>query len=112
MVNGNLIKWNGDFSPVYSTISSTKEYKPTHLGEIPNLRKEEAMDALDSACLAFDKGKGLWPTMKVIDRITAMEKFVEEMKQKREIVVKLLTSMVSSFLHVLFQMECHSNLLQ
>ena len=83
LVNGNLIDWEGEYSPVYSTISSTEQYKPTLLGEIPSLGKEEAMDALDSACLAFDKGKGLWPTMKVIDRITAMENFVQEMKQKK-----------------------------
>ena len=90
LVNGNLVKWEGEFSPVYSTISSDKEYSPTCLGEIPNLGKEQALEALDSACNAFDKGKGLWPTMKVIDRIRAMENFVHEMKEKREIVVKLL----------------------
>ena len=90
LVNGNLVKWDGEFSPVYSTISSTAEYKPTLLGEIPSLGKNEAIEALDSACNAFDKGKGLWPTMKVVDRIRAMENFVEEMKQKRDIVVKLL----------------------
>ena len=90
LVNGNLVKWDGEFSPVYSTISSTPEYKPTLLGEIPSLGKNEAIEALDSACNAFDKGKGLWPTMKVVDRIRAMENFVEEMKQKRDVVVKLL----------------------
>ena len=90
LVNGNLVKWDGEFSPVYSTISSTPEYKPTLLGEIPSLGKKEAIEALDSACNAFDKGKGLWPTMKVVDRIRAMENFVEEMKQKRDVVVKLL----------------------
>ena len=90
LVNGNLIKWDGDFSSVYSTISSTNDYKPTLLGQIPDLGKDQALEALDSACNAFDKGKGLWPTMKVIDRIKAMENFVEEMKQKRKIVVKLL----------------------
>ena len=26
LVNGNLIKWDGDFSSVYSTISSTNDY--------------------------------------------------------------------------------------
>ena len=90
LVNGNLIKWDGDFSSIYSTISSTNDYKPTLLGQIPDLGKDQALEALDSACNAFDKGKGLWPTMKVIDRIKAMENFVEEMKQKRKIVVKLL----------------------
>ena len=90
LVNGDLVKWDGEFSPVYSSISSTNEYKPTLLGEIPNLGKDQAIHALDSACNAFDKGKGLWPTMKVVDRIRAMENFVDEMKEKRDMVVKLL----------------------
>ena len=42
LINGNLQKWKGDFSPVYSTISSTKDYKPTFLGEIPSLGKDES----------------------------------------------------------------------
>ena len=40
LVNGNLIKWDGDFSSVYSTISSTNDYKPTLLGHIPDLGKD------------------------------------------------------------------------
>ena len=90
LVNGKLVTWSGDFSPVYSTISSNKKYSPTKLGEIPSLGKKEAMLALDSACNAFDNGKGIWPTMKVLDRIKAMENFVAEMKTKRDIIVKLL----------------------
>ena len=80
LVNGNLVNWNGDFSDVYSTISSTKKYKPTHLGEIPNLGKDQALEALDSACNAFDKGK-VWPTMKVVDRIK-LWKILLKMKKK------------------------------
>ncbi|MCB4798575.1 NADP-dependent glyceraldehyde-3-phosphate dehydrogenase [Neotamlana laminarinivorans] len=88
--NGELKTWNGETSEVYSTISSTDDYKPTLLGSIPTLGKVEAMDALDAALGAFNKGQGLWPTMKVEDRIKCMEKFVEQMKTKREEVVKLL----------------------
>ena len=90
LVDGKLVTWNGDLSPVYSTISSNEKYSPTKLGEIPSLGKKEAMLALDSACNAFDNGKGIWPTMKVLDRIKAMENFVAEMKTKRDIIVKLL----------------------
>ena len=90
LVNGKLHKWDGEFSPVYSTISSEENYKPTLLGEIPSLGKDQAIQALDSACQAFDNGKGLWPTMKVVDRIKALENFVEEMKGKRDTVVNLL----------------------
>ena len=90
LVGGQLKPWKGSTSEVYSTISSTQEYKPTLLGTIPDLGKEEALEALEAACDAYDKGQGLWPTMKVVDRIACMEKFVKQMKTKRDEVVKLL----------------------
>ena len=90
LVGGVLKSWSGETSEVYSTISSTENYKPTLLGTIPTLGEEEALQALDAAVLAYNKGQGLWPTMKVVDRIACMEKFVEQMKTKREEVVKLL----------------------
>lgn len=90
LVNGELKHWEGETTEVYSTISSTKDYKPTILGTIPQLGEAEALEALDAATSAYGKGQGLWPTMKVIDRIACMEKFVEQMKTKREEVVKLL----------------------
>ena len=90
LVNGELKQWSGDTSQVYSTISSTEAYKPTLLGTIPTLRENEAIEALQSACLAYGKGQGLWPTMKVVDRIACMGKFVEQMKTKRDAIVKLL----------------------
>ena len=90
LVNGELKPWNGTTTNVYSTISSTEEYEKTLLGSIPQLEEAEAIEALDAASNAFDKGKGSWPTMKVADRIACMEKFVVQMKTKREEVVKLL----------------------
>jgi len=90
LVNGELKQWSGKTSEVYSTISSAESYKPTLLGTIPTLGEREAIESLESACLAYGKGQGLWPTMKVVDRIACMEKFVEQMKTKRNEVVKLL----------------------
>ncbi|WP_111682203.1 NADP-dependent glyceraldehyde-3-phosphate dehydrogenase [Winogradskyella tangerina] len=90
LLDGELIEWDGVTSEVYSTISSTEEYQPTLLGTIPTLTEKEALLALDAAYNAYDKGQGLWPTMKVADRVACMETFVEQMKTKREEVVKLL----------------------
>ena len=84
LVNGELKAWNGEMTDVSSTISSTKEYKPTLLGSIPKLTENEALEALSSATKAYDKGQGLWPTMKVEGRIAAMEKFATQMKTKRD----------------------------
>ncbi|QLG46837.1 NADP-dependent glyceraldehyde-3-phosphate dehydrogenase [Costertonia aggregata] len=90
LVAGELKKWNGNTTQVFSTISSSEEYKPTLLGSIPDMGEVEALDALDAALSAYDKGQGVWPTMKVKDRIVCMETFVEKMKEKRAEIVKLL----------------------
>ena len=88
--NGELILWKGKVDEVYSTISSTDEYKPTLLGSVPHMDEATALEVLNSACNAYGKGQGTWPTMKVADRIECMEKFVSLMKPKRSEVVKLL----------------------
>lgn len=90
LVNGQLESWDGQTTEVYSTISASPDYAPTLLGSIPDMGEKEAMQALDAALTAFDEGKGVWPTMKVGDRIECMEKFVKQMEAKKEEVVKLL----------------------
>ena len=90
LVNGELKEWSGKMTEVYSTISSTEDYQPTLLGSVPELTKTEALEALGAASDAYNNGQGQWPTMKVGDRIACMEKFAEQMKTKRETVVKYL----------------------
>ena len=60
------------------------------MGSVPELTKTEALEALGAASDAYNNGQGQWPTMKVRDRIACMEKFAEQMKTKRETVVKYL----------------------
>ncbi|MEN2401520.1 NADP-dependent glyceraldehyde-3-phosphate dehydrogenase [Flavobacterium sp. MC2016-06] len=90
LVNGELKKWEGQTTPVFSTISSTEKYAPTLLGSIPFMGEKEAQEVVVAATTAYDMGQGLWPTMKVADRIKCMENFVRQMKETREEVVKYL----------------------
>lgn len=90
LVNGELKQWTGQTTPVFSTISSTEKYTPTLLGSIPFMAEKEAAEVVEAANAAYNKGQGLWPTMKVVDRIKCMENFVRQMKETREEVVKLL----------------------
>ena len=90
LVNGELKKWQGQTTPVFSTISSTENYSPTLLGSIPSMGETEAIEVVNAAVNAYDNGQGLWPTMKVADRIKCMENFVTQMKTTREEVVKFL----------------------
>ncbi|MBZ9627561.1 NADP-dependent glyceraldehyde-3-phosphate dehydrogenase [Psychroflexus sp. CAK1W] len=88
--NGQLVPWEGKMDEVHSSISTTKEYKPTLLGTVPHMDEPTALGVLDSAVKAYDQGKGEWPTMRVKDRLACMTSFVELMKTKRFEVVKLL----------------------
>ena len=90
LVNGELKKWTGTSTEVYSTISSTEIYKPTLLGTIPSMGEVEADEVILAASDAYNNGQGLWPTMKVSERIQCMEKFVIQMKDTRNEVVKYL----------------------
>ncbi|MEK8180194.1 NADP-dependent glyceraldehyde-3-phosphate dehydrogenase [Flavobacterium buctense] len=90
LVNGELKKWTGETTPVFSTISSTDHYAPTVLGSIPAMGEAEGNEVVNAAVAAYNNGQGLWPTMKVIDRIKCMENFVTQMKATRSEVVKYL----------------------
>ncbi|WP_309614712.1 NADP-dependent glyceraldehyde-3-phosphate dehydrogenase [Flavobacterium sp.] len=90
LVDGKLKKWTGETSEVYSTISATENYAPTLLGSIPTMSEAAADEVVKSAVAAYDNGQGLWPTMKVSDRIKCMENFVTQMKVTRSEVVKYL----------------------
>jgi len=88
LINGKIKKWKGATSEVYSVIPT--EGQPTLLGTIPDMETDTALEALEAAEKAFNRGQGLWPTMKVGERLKCMEIFVEKMKTHREEVVKLL----------------------
>ena len=92
LVGGKLKKWDGDTSEVYSTISSdpNKPYSQTLLGSIPDMDSESALEALESAKKAFDRGQGKWPTMKVRDRLKCMKRFADKIQEHRDVVVNLL----------------------
>ena len=93
LVDGKLKSWSGKSSDVFSNIYTRNkdgEIKPTLLGSIPDMETEPALEALDSAVGAFNRGKGKWPTMRVGERIKCLEKFANKMKNYRDEVVNLL----------------------
>jgi glyceraldehyde-3-phosphate dehydrogenase (NADP+) len=90
LINGEIKSWNGAFSQVYSTISTVEPYAPTLLGEVPDLTEKEGLEAVAAAHNAFDNGQGIWPTMKVSDRIKCVENFAHQMKATRAEVVQYL----------------------
>ena len=93
LLDGKLVNWDGDTTEVYASIyeeNSNGKLQRKLLGTVPNMRKENALEALDAAYNAYDKGRGEWAVMKVEDRIECIENFTEMMKETRDEVVKLI----------------------
>ena len=91
LINGKIGKWKGEFTDVISTLlSEHNDDDYILLGKTPKMDEKHALEALESADKAYSNGTGDWPTMKVYERINCMQKFVDQMKIKREEIVKLL----------------------
>jgi len=90
LVNGDLHHWRGPYTNVSSQIVLDENGEGTVIGKVPDMDGESALLALDAAYKAYGRGQGIWPTMKVKERIKCVEHFVKLMSAHREEVVELL----------------------
>jgi len=60
------------------------------IGTMPQMTKEETLQALQSSLNAWKGGSGVWPQLSLSDRIKAIQKFVSELQNKREEIVNVL----------------------
>ncbi|GBF50573.1 NAD-dependent aldehyde dehydrogenase [Leptospira ryugenii] len=92
LIDGELREWKGDRISVTSPliIQDQGEEKAWELGSYPSLGANEALDALAACERAYDKGTGIWPQMKIEERIKAIQYFTQLMVGKRDQIIKLL----------------------
>jgi len=92
LIDGKMITWQGEMSPVASPVCVREgnESKQKIIGSTPLLTSKEALAALDGAVRAYDQGHGVWPMLSVAERIGHVELFLSKMREKRQEVVNLL----------------------
>ncbi len=92
LIGGKMVQWKGEMNPIASPVflQHQGELKQQIIGSTPLLTSKEALEALDAAVRAYNKGQGVWPMMLVAERIQHVENFLAGMREKREDVVKLL----------------------
>ena len=70
LVNGELKTWSGNrkmvLSPVCVRLPDGK-LQQLEIGSYPQMGEAESDAALDAAVVAYDNGRGTWPTMRVAD---------------------------------------------
>ncbi len=91
LINGDIRQWNETMQEVLSPIFlRDKNTLSNVIGSYPLMGKEVALEALEAASVAFNYGKGEWPSMSIENRIGCIRNFVLLMKEERDNVVRLL----------------------
>jgi len=90
--NGVMKQWNGPVHEVFSPICIKTEngLERKLIGSYPVCTEAEAQESLEAAVVAYDNGRGEWPTMSVSDRIKHVEQFTGKMIEQKDIIVKLI----------------------
>jgi glyceraldehyde-3-phosphate dehydrogenase (NADP+) len=92
LLDGSIRSWDGEtqtiLTPIYQRNGEQTSSK--ELGSCPVQDEQSALAAIEAASRAYDKGRGLWPTMRVEQRIQHVEEFCRLMIAKRDEVVRLM----------------------
>ncbi len=92
LVNGELRYWDGDveegISPIH--IQTDQGLIPAKVGHFPLLSEQESLAALNAAVTAYNRGRGVWPTLSVAQRIEHLQDFAYRMQDRRDEVVNIL----------------------
>lgn len=89
LLNGEIREFTESTDPVSSVITA-QDGKAANLTTFARCNKEIAMQALDAAYKAFDKGRGEWPRMSMQERARRMSAFLEDFKRIKDQLVELL----------------------
>lgn len=93
LINGEMRRWNGPVSEVYSPVclpAADGTLQRKLVGSFPVTGPTEALEALEAAVAAYNNGRGEWPQMAVAKRIECMETFVGKMLEQKKLVVNLI----------------------
>lgn len=93
LVNGQIRDWTGPIRDVLSPVMVRGRdggLTQMRIGSHPFGDVEAARLALDAAAAAYDNGRGAWPTMRVAERVEAMQKFLAGMRARRTEIAHLI----------------------
>jgi glyceraldehyde-3-phosphate dehydrogenase (NADP+) len=94
LVNGEIRTCDGErrsvTSPLWLRAAEGSEPVAPVIGQTAQLHAKAALDALSAARSAWARGAGKWPTLRIEERVEAVERFTAAMVSVRDRVCKLL----------------------
>jgi len=85
-VGGAKRPWTGEIIEVTSPVVD-ESGKRIKIGAVASYTSADAVEAVEAAAKAWDKGQGKWPQMSLASRIAAIEGFLEYLQPARESIV-------------------------
>lgn len=89
LLDGQVVPWDGPCSEVVSPIFAADGSRFV-IGRQAAFTREAALAAVDAAARSWAKGRGEWALKMVEERIEAVEKFVERLRERRGQIVEVL----------------------
>lgn len=95
LLAGKMHPFTGEVDVVTSPVFDEATGARAVLGELPKMSEAEALEAVQAAARAWDRGLGAWPQMKLADRIAAIEATVAELRLLRPQIVNTLMHIIN-----------------
>jgi len=89
-VGGERLPWSGDVLDVTSPIVDQSTGQRTVIGRVAQFGEADAVQAVELAAKAWDRGQGKWPQMSLASRIAAIKNFVKCLAPARDKIVNSL----------------------
>lgn len=89
-MGGEISPFDGKVTTVTSPIFDVDSKSRVPIGTLPDMSADNALEAVQAAAAAWDKGQGVWPQMPLAARIAAIEKVVVALKERRTELVQCL----------------------
>ena len=89
-VNGVASPWLGKTDEVSSPVHNATTGARAVIGAVPSMGADEALEAVQAAAAAWDRGQGAWPRLPLARRIAAVEDLVVELRAMRPQMVAVL----------------------
>mmetsp|Transcript_44108 Transcript_44108/g.68720 ORF Transcript_44108/g.68720 Transcript_44108/m.68720 type:complete len:557 (-) Transcript_44108:242-1912(-) len=89
-IGGKKAEWKGETTQVTSPIIDSSTGCRAVIGRVAALGEKEAVDAVEAAVVAWDKGQGKWPQMSLASRISTVKRYIELLQGARESIVSAL----------------------
>jgi glyceraldehyde-3-phosphate dehydrogenase (NADP+) len=89
-MGGSVIDYTGASDDVFSPITDISSQSKFKIGKISSMTAADAEEAVEAAKKAWNYGQGQWPRMSVGERIDAILKVVDSLKEKRTDIVNAL----------------------